>query len=133
MSADSEQTRLDELVRQSQQARERLKQDVETLAYIVSPENLKAEALHVARQAATDTKDMVVRWGAETKAFTRRYPLPLTFALGLGGFLYAGITRRKRALLWTAVACGAGAVVLGVRTRKRLALPTSATPRLLAG
>lgn len=117
MSA-SDEARIDALSQQAAAARNRLKRDVEALAYKVSPENLKQEAVELTEQVARDVRGAVVRWGVQAEAFVRHHPVAVTAAAGFGGLLMAAIQRRDRRLLFGALACGATALALGLQTQR---------------
>lgn len=110
MSDDSEQMRLAELEQQAQDARTRLKEDVEALVYKLSPENLKQEAIQATQEVAADVRNEVKRWAGQAKAVARAHSVEVTLSLAFGGLLYAGVVRRNKALMWTGWTCGASAV-----------------------
>jgi hypothetical protein len=119
MSQDDNEARLVELVRETADARSQLREDLETLAHKVSPSNLKQEAIEATEQAARQAKAAVTQWGGRGVALAREYPLLVTTAAGFGALFYAAMRRRSWRLMMGAVACGSGALVLGVRAIRR--------------
>ena len=131
MSQESDDKRLAELELEAGEARSRLKDDIEALAHMVSPEHLKQEALEVASDVAHSAKVAVTRWSGQATVVARAYWLPATVSLGFGGLLFAGVSRRNVPLLLSAVACGACAFTLGLRkTRERARYPQTAERRM---
>lgn len=119
MSAPNEPSRVDELARQAAVARAYLEQDVAELAYKMSPEHLREEAIDYAEQAVDEAKAAVVHWGERCLRLARRSPMLVTSAFGFGGLLYAAIRRRDRGLALGALVCGAATVALGRREKLR--------------
>lgn len=121
MSHDNEETRLIELAQHAAEARTRLKEDVEALAYKLSPENLKKEALEATSEMAAQAKAKIQLWASHTQNVVRDNPLEVALGVGFSGLLIASIVRRDRALLFGALACGAAGVGLVFRRAQRRA------------
>lgn len=132
MSSDHDtEARIVELVREAADARSQLKEDIEALAHKVSPQNLKKEAIEATSQAAKEVKVALARWGERTVTLTREYPLLMTATVGFGGLLVAALRRRSWRLMVGALACGSGALVLGLRTTRRRTEPRLETRNAL--
>lgn len=124
MSSDNDSdARIVELVREAADARSQLKEGIEALAYKVSPENLKQEAIEATGQAAREVKVALKRWGGRAVTLTRNYPVLMTATVGFGGLLFVAFRRRSWRLMVGAVACGTGALALGLQTTRRRAQP----------
>lgn len=117
MSAEAEAPRIAELSLEAARARSRLTQDIEALAYKVSPENIKQEAME-AGKAAVD------RWVARSKVFAKQHPIAVTTAVACGALVYS-MSNRTRFRLLVGVALGYAAITVV----RRKALP--AAPRQL--
>lgn len=110
MSHESDETRLAALAHQAQEARTRVIEDVEALAYKLSPENLKREALEVSRGVAAEVSSTVERWADQTNAVAREHWVELSLTVGFSGLLYAGLVKRNRGLIIGGLTCGVGVV-----------------------
>jgi hypothetical protein len=123
MSAEAEEPRMAELTQEAARARSRLTSDIEALAYKVSPENLKQEAMEAGKAA-------VERWAERSKVFAKQHPVAVTTAVVCGALVYS-MSNRTRVRLFLGVALGYAAIAMVRRNARSVAprsLPRAAHP-----